>query len=79
MTPQDVLLAGMLSKANLIDLLRNFVVFDRESRTMIKKIARYQQFEAVNRTIARVIDRESKAPRQDRGGIVWHTQGSGKI
>lgn len=46
---------------------------------MIKKIARYQQFEAVNRTIARVIDRESKAPRQDRGGIVWHTQGSGKI
>ncbi len=77
-TKQDLLLAGMLSPGNLLDLLRNFVVFDRQGGKIIKKTARYQQFEAVNRAIRRVIDPDRGEARSDRGGIVWHTQGSGK-
>lgn len=80
-TDQDRLLAGMLDKDNLIDLVRNFVVFDREGGRTIKKVARYQQFEAVNEAIKRITDpsdKLAKAPMRDRGGVVWHTQGSGK-
>jgi len=80
-TVQDILLAGMLDKSNLIDLVRNFVVFDREGGRTIKKVARYQQFEAVNEAIRRIVDpaqKLAKASMRDRGGVVWHTQGSGK-
>ena len=77
-TKQDVLLAGLLPKANLLDLLRTFVVFDREGGQVVKKTARYQQFEAVNEAIRRVVDPAGAEPLQDRGGVVWHTQGSGK-
>ncbi len=77
-TKQDILLAGMLSKENLLDLIRNFIVFDREGGKIVKKVARYQQFEAVNEAIRRITDPTSKQPLKDRGGVVWHTQGSGK-
>ena len=77
-TPQDVLLAGMLSKDNLLDLIRNFIVFDRDGGKLVKKVARYQQFEAVNEAIRRITDPQSRQPLKDRGGVVWHTQGSGK-
>lgn len=77
-TKQDVLLAGMLSKQNLLDLTRTFVAFDRDGGKLVKKLARYQQFEAVNEAVRRITDPESKAPLKDRGGVVWHTQGSGK-
>ena len=58
-TPQDILLCGMLAPANLLDLLRNFVVFERDegSGKTIKKLARYQQFAAVNKAILRARDR----------------------
>lgn len=78
---QDKLLAGMLSKDNLLDLVRNFIVFDRQGGRLIKKLARYQQFEAVNEAIRRITcppaDLQGKQLRE-RGGIIWHTQGSGK-
>jgi type I restriction enzyme R subunit len=74
-TPQDVLVAGLLRPANLLDLARNFVAFETEGGRRIKKIARYQQYRAVNRAIERV--RTATAPNE-RGGIIWHTQGSGK-
>jgi type I restriction enzyme R subunit len=80
-TEQDRLLVGMLAKATLLDLIRNFVVFDRQGGKLVKKVARYQQYEAVNEAIRRVTDPPAelaKAPLSDRGGIVWHTQGSGK-
>jgi type I restriction enzyme R subunit len=77
-TPQDVLVAGMLAPENLVDLLRNFVVFDRDDGKVVKKLARYQQFEAVNQTLRRVISNKVAPERKDRGGIIWHTQGSGK-
>ncbi|MBK6520023.1 MAG: type I restriction endonuclease subunit R [Polyangiaceae bacterium] len=76
-TIQDVTLAGLLAPANLLDLMRNFVVFERDAATgrTIRKLCRYQQFMAVNKAI----ERAGKAKTaSDRGGVVWHTQGSGK-
>lgn len=80
-TAQDRQLVGMLAKETLLDLIRNFVVFDRQGGKLVKKVTRYQQFEAVNETIRRITNPPpalAKAPLRDRGGIVWHTQGSGK-
>jgi type I restriction enzyme R subunit len=74
---QEVLFEGMLRPANLLDLVQNFVVFenDESSGRTVRKLARYQQFAAVNKAIARA--RRAKKPAE-RGGVVWHTQGSGK-
>jgi type I restriction enzyme R subunit len=76
-SPQDITLAGLLAPANLLDIVRNFVVFERDLGTgkMIKKVSRYQQFGAVNKAVARAA--RCGAP-EDRGGVVWATQGSGK-
>lgn len=68
---QDVLVSGMLRKETVLDLMRNFIVFDGK----VKKLARYQQYRAVNKTIERMMN-ETKPTL--RGGVVWHTQGSGK-
>ncbi|MED1285736.1 type I restriction endonuclease subunit R [Bacillus mycoides] len=74
-TPQDILTAGMLTKENLLDLIRNFIVYEPVEGRTIKKLARYQQFRAVNKAIDRILRAEDKT---QRGGVVWHTQGSGK-
>ena len=73
--PQDVLAAGMLTKRNLLDLIQNFIVYEPEGGRTIKKSARYQQFRAVNKAIKRI---ENAELPEERGGVVWHTQGSGK-
>lgn len=70
-SPQDILVAGMLRKEVVLDLLRNFIVYD--GKTM--KLARYQQYRAVNKAIERIEQNEKPSKR---GGVVWHTQGSGK-
>jgi type I restriction enzyme R subunit len=74
-TPQDILTAGMLTKGNLLDLIRNFIVYEPVEGRTIKKLARYQQFRAVNKAIDRILRAKDKT---QRGGVVWHTQGSGK-
>lgn len=75
-TSQQVLVQGMLSKDNLLDILHNFTLFKEDSKgKMIKVVPRYQQFRAVRKIIKRL--KEGKTP-EERGGIVWHTQGSGK-
>jgi len=73
---QDVLIRGIFTPANFMDLIRNFIVFEVEGGRSIKKLARYQQFIAVNKAINRI--KEGKNNPQARGGVVWHTQGSGK-
>ncbi|GGI12577.1 type I restriction endonuclease subunit R [Gottfriedia solisilvae] len=70
-TPQDILVAGMLTKENLLDMIRNFVVYEVENGRTIKKVSRYQQFRATNKTINRILN-------EDKGGVIWATQGSGK-
>jgi len=66
----------MLSKNNLLDILHIFTLFVEDPKGGIKKVApRYQQFRAVKKIVKRV--KEGKTP-EEKGGIVWHTQGSGK-
>lgn len=67
---------GLCDRANLLDILRNFVVFDTEEGQRIKKVARWQQFGAANELVQRALDLDK--PRGWRRGLVWHTQGSGK-
>jgi type I restriction enzyme, R subunit len=74
-TPQDILIASALSPDALLDLTANFTIFEPEGGRTVKKIARYQQFIAVNRALHRIRTAASPAAR---GGVVWHTQGSGK-
>ncbi|MDW5551645.1 type I restriction endonuclease subunit R [Methanosarcina sp.] len=71
-TAQDIFLFGVCSKENLLDLIRNFIVFERENGKTVKKLARYQQFRAVNKILKNI----TKAERE--GGVIWHWQGSGK-
>ncbi len=73
--PQDPLLAGALTPAHLLDLTRNFIVFEPDGHTIIKKVARYQQWRAVTKAMDRIVHAPNNA---GRGGVVWHTQGSGK-
>jgi type I restriction enzyme R subunit len=74
--PQQQLIAGMLSKVNLLCILRTCSVFmDTDAGKRIKVVARYQQFRAAGKIIERL--RGGKTP-MDRSGVVWHTQGSGK-
>lgn len=71
-SPQDIFLFGICSRDNLMDLIRNFVVFEREEHGVVKKLAKYQQFRSVNKTLKKVTGKDKK------GGIIWHWQGSGK-
>lgn len=68
---QDIMVAGMLRKEAILDLMLNFIVFDGK----VKKLARYQQYRAVNKAIDRI---RTELKPSLRGGVVWHTQGSGK-
>ncbi len=74
---QEVLFEGMFKPENLLDLMRNFIVFERDAKTgrTVRKLCRYQQFGAVNKALTRA--RTAKKPTE-RGGVVCHTQGSGK-
>lgn len=73
---QQRLVAGMLEPRNLLDIVRVFTVFKTDDKgRKIKVVGRYQQFRAVKIATQRLI--EGKNPIE-RGGIIWHTQGSGK-
>jgi type I restriction enzyme R subunit len=78
---QQVLVAGLLRPEHLLDLIRNFILFQQVAGRTRKVVARYQQFRAVHRAIHRLLEgksRKSGAERDERGGLIWHTQGSGK-
>lgn len=73
---QQRLVAGMLDPRNLLDIVRVFTAFKTDDKgRKIKVVGRYQQFRAVKIATQRLI--EGKNPIE-RGGIIWHTQGSGK-
>ncbi|MBS0645840.1 MAG: type I restriction endonuclease subunit R [Verrucomicrobia bacterium] len=73
---QQRLVAGMLDLRNLLDIIQVFTVFQIDDKgKKIKVVGRYQQFRAVKIATKRLI--EGKNP-MERGGIIWHTQGSGK-
>ena len=72
---QVQLILGMLAPATLLDILRDFVVYEPEQGRVVKKLPRYQQYRAVKSAMQRIL---SEAKAEERGGVVWHTQGSGK-
>ena len=71
-TEQDKGIFSLLRPERLLDLVRNFIVYDNG----VKKITRYQQYFAIKKTLARVHETDENGKR--RGGLIWHTQGSGK-
>src|SRR3989449_2045498 len=74
LTEIEVLLRGMGERNRIIDIVRNFVVFEKDKETL-KKLAAYHQYWATNKAV-----KATKAARKGdkKAGIVWHTQGSGK-
>ncbi|MBL8207793.1 MAG: type I restriction endonuclease subunit R [Blastocatellia bacterium] len=73
---QQRLVAGMLDRDNLLDILRTFTLFSTNDKGQtIKVVGRYQQFRAVKKAVERLRNGSNK---RDRSGIIWHTQGSGK-
>ena len=96
----ETLLKGMLQPATLLDLVRNFIVFEKTKKVepeaksrsegigkdaktgliqiqTVKKLAAYHQYYAVNKAVQSTIN-ASAENGDKRGGVVWHTQGSGK-
>lgn len=71
----ETLLKGVCAKANFMDLLENFILFDDGGEKLVKIVARNHQFLGVNRAIEAVKDRKA---REGKLGVFWHTQGSGK-
>lgn len=81
LSEQERLIVGLLTPAHLLDVVQNFMLFMQAGGQTIKTVCRYQQYRAVNRAIARL--KSGKTRRQhgehdQRGGLIWHTQGSGK-
>jgi type I restriction enzyme R subunit len=72
----ETLIRGILAPHYLLDYLRFFVLFEDDGG-LVKKIAGYHQFHAVRAAIAQVIG-ASRPEGTHKGGVVWHTQGSGK-
>lgn len=71
-TNQDKNIISLFHPKRLLELTRYFVLFDKN----IKKITRYQQYFAIKEILKTVEERDSNGNRQ--GGVIWHTQGSGK-
>ena len=70
LTKQDILLYSLFNKENLLDLIRNYIVFEIQDNALLKKLARYNQYIASRKIINRI--------SENQGGVIWHTQGSGK-
>lgn len=72
----DTMIQGFFAKEHLLDYLQNFILFEDDGKNIIKKIAGYHQFHAVREAVDSVI--EASTGGDKKGGVVWHTQGSGK-
>lgn len=70
-TAQDILLYNLFEKGRFLDLIRNFIIYQVSEGSTIKILPRYQQIRATNKAI-------EKLQTENQGGVVWHTQGSGK-
>lgn len=83
----ETLIKGMLNKETLLDLVRNFIVFEKTKKEdaetgitqieTVKKLAAYHQYYAVNKAVTSTLEAASEDGDR-KGGVVWHTQGSGK-
>ncbi len=71
-TEQEKAIFSLLRPERLLDIVRNFTLYDNN----VKKVTRYQQYFAIKKTLAKIQNFDEYGRRQ--GGVVWHTQGSGK-
>ena len=71
----QVLLQGMFEKERCLDIIRNFITFEKRRRQTTKILAAYHQYHTTNKAIKKTIEAINK---DKRVGVVWHTQGSGK-
>ncbi len=81
LSEQQRLVAGLLAPSHLLDVVKNFLLFMQVGGQTIKSVCRYQQYRAVNRAIAKLKTGQTRmqhGENDQRGGIIWHTQGSGK-
>jgi type I restriction enzyme R subunit len=86
-TELEVLLKGQLNPHTLLDLIRFFIVFEKNKKEdlktglvtieTVKKVAAYHQYYAVNKAVESSV-KASQENGDRKGGVVWHTQGSGK-
>jgi type I restriction enzyme R subunit len=73
----ETLLKGLFDQRVFLDLVQNFTVFEADGARLIKKIAAYHQYHAVNKAVECTVDASSEKGDK-RAGVIWHTQGSGK-
>lgn len=82
----ETLIEGMLNPLTLLNLVRSFIVFEKSKKEdkngivtieTVKKLAAYHQYYAVNKAVQRTLSASSEGGDK-KGGVVWHTQGSGK-
>ena len=74
-TAQDRGIVGLLEPERMLDLAKNFILYDGG----IKKISRYQQFFAIKESLKTIeVEKEGPLGLRRHGGLIWHTQGSGK-
>lgn len=81
LSEQERLIAGLLNPAHLLDVIQNFMLFMQAGGQTVKTVCRYQQYRAVNRAITKLKTGQTRlehGEHDQRGGIIWHTQGSGK-
>jgi len=70
--PVKAAIQGLFERKTFLDMIENFIVFEKERNIIRKKIARYNQFSAANQIVKRVLEGKVKK------GLIWHFQGSGK-
>jgi type I restriction enzyme R subunit len=73
----EVVVRGVFERPRFLDLLRHFIVFEDEDGSLAKKIAGYHQFHAARKAVETTLD-AAREGGDRRGGVIWHTQGSGK-
>lgn len=71
----DTFYEGMFQRDRLLDIIKNFIVFSGDSQNPVKILAGYHQYFAVRKAVEKAI---SATATDGKGGVFWHTQGSGK-
>jgi len=73
----SVAIRGVFDHRRVLDLIRSFIVFEDDGKSIAKKVAQYHQFHAVQKALATAL-RATGERGDGKGGVLWHTQGSGK-
>ncbi|MDL1876738.1 DUF3387 domain-containing protein [Cytophagia bacterium CHB2] len=75
-TSSDLLVAGLLAPANLLEMIRHFIFFEHDAGAVQKKIAFHHQFQAAQQALQRLLPLDVKMP--ERAGFIWHPLGAGR-